>query len=614
MKPQLTGVGGFPLFLGFCVYHSITTTSLASLACLVGVGEATHTGHHAENVVVHGVHADLSSAAVAHSVDRHRELEGRLVDTGEVAGTAGLVLLGTERKGVHVDTGAGGAAVVLVGLHAVKVATLTLREAILAVELELGNLHGVLAGALDAAVEDNLGEEVVGGRREDLITLVRAGVKPRRTAEGRTGGDTDAREVGARGAITHSGGDDAGGGTAAEGAASEDVHHDTLRGEVVGVVEGLATVDLIDKVLVGGAVHEAVTLNNPHELLDGVVEVELDLVGGGGDGLRTSELELLNEVLVGLLGEPAALLGVEVDVVDVERGSREGLDGSGGGRGATAELVVDAVDPLLKLHVDAHLVVLEGDQGDREAGVAAEPELEGDVEGLGGGSRAGRARVGELSTRARSIKSIALGVLGEDEVVGVADHVIEGGDGTRILSELGPDLHPVTVLAINALTADLELHNLDEPVADVVEPAEAGEAGRRGGEIHGGENNLHVGAVHQVRIAVDDGSHALVEVSLSVEGDLNGLHGEVGVPLVEDLPEGDLGIAGQVDVLSAVADKLKKTATHVCCALWQESFLTPLRRAKLTVQRAGNTGDKVFRTYLTHRRSPAGHAVPASGT
>jgi hypothetical protein len=61
--------------------------------------------------------------------------------------------------------GSRGAGVVLVRLHAVEVATLALRETVLAVELELGNLHGVLAGALDAGVEDDLREQVVGGRQ-----------------------------------------------------------------------------------------------------------------------------------------------------------------------------------------------------------------------------------------------------------------------------------------------------------------------------------------------------------------------------------------------------------------------------------------------------------------
>ena len=50
-----------------------------------------------------------------------------------------------------------------------------------------------------------------------------------------------------------------------------------------------------------------------------MVEVELDLVVAGRYGLIARELELLNQVLVGDLGETATLIRVEVDVVNVER-------------------------------------------------------------------------------------------------------------------------------------------------------------------------------------------------------------------------------------------------------------------------------------------------------
>jgi len=55
------------------------------------------------------------------------------------------VLLRAEGEGVHVDTRVGAAGVVLEGLDNIEVVTLTLREAILAVELELGRDDGVLA-------------------------------------------------------------------------------------------------------------------------------------------------------------------------------------------------------------------------------------------------------------------------------------------------------------------------------------------------------------------------------------------------------------------------------------------------------------------------------------
>jgi hypothetical protein len=56
-----------------------------------------------------------------------------------------------------------------------------------------------------------------------------------------------------------------------------------------------------------------------------MVEVELNLVTGRADRLVASELELLNEVLVGVLGELAALIRIEEDIVDVERGGDKGL-------------------------------------------------------------------------------------------------------------------------------------------------------------------------------------------------------------------------------------------------------------------------------------------------
>ena len=116
-----------------------------------------------------------------------------------------------------------------------------------------------------------------------------------------------------------------------------------------------------------------------------MVEVELELVGRRRDGLRTRELERLDEVLVGDLGELAALVRVEVDVVHVERGRLEV-----GRRNTVTDRVVVGRDlgrrvpaevtEVVELEVDADLVVLEGDERESKARVAAEPELEGDVE------------------------------------------------------------------------------------------------------------------------------------------------------------------------------------------------------------------------------------------
>ena len=542
---------------------------LALRLSLVGVRQATHAAHHAQHVVVDGVDAHLGRAARADRVHGHRELERGLVDTREVARAGRLVLLRLQGKRVHVAALGRRARVVLVRLHAGEVASLALREAVLAVELELGNLHRVLALAAHTGLEDDLREQVIGRVLEHQGLVVagvsKVGVQPRGTLERRTSLDAQTREVRARRAIVERGRHAVSSGhrTATQRAAAQDVHHDALRAEVIRVVERLAAVDLLDEHLVRRAVHERVALDNPHKLLHRVVEVQLDLVRARRDRLGTRELQLLDEVLVRLLGKAATLLRVQVDVVDVQRGGRQRLDARRR-RLARRELVVGAVQPLLELHVDAHLVVLERDERDRQARVAAEPELERDVQRTRRGAGTRGARVRQLRASARGIQRVAATVLHQHKVVRVTDHVVERLHRADVLRQLGPDLHPVAVLAVDALAANLKLDRLDKTVADVVEPAEALELGHRS-KVNRRENHLHVRAVHQVGVTVDHGRHALVEVGLAVERHLNGLHREVGMTLVQDLPERDLGVARDVDILRTIADELKKTTTHIDC-------------------------------------------------
>ena len=202
-----------------------------------------------------------------------------------------------------------------------------------------------------------------------------------------------------------------------------------------------------------------------------MVKVQLDLVGRARDGLRTSVLDLLDQVLVGVLGEAAALLRVEVDVVNIQRRGREGLGRSDAGN-TDGSLVVDRVLPRLEVHVDADLVVLEGDQGNRKTRVAAEPELERDVERLRGRALARDARDRRLGRSADGVEGQASGALHQHKVVGVADDRIKRRDRASLRRQLGPDLHPVTILAVNALAANLNLNLLDQAVTNVVEPAE----------------------------------------------------------------------------------------------------------------------------------------------
>jgi hypothetical protein len=311
--------------------------------------------------------------------------------------------------------------------------------------------------------------------------------------------------------------------------------------------------------------HIGVALHNPDELLTGVVEVELDLVGGGSDGLAASELEHIDEVLVGHVGELAALISVEVDVIDVEGGSDEalGIDtvtdgvGVGEGRGVVPAEIAEVVE----LEVDAHLVVLEGDEGEGKTRVAAEPELEGDVEGVLRGAVADDLRGVGLTTNAVSIAADTTLLDDVGELGDVTNHLGVTGLLAGLLGELIPDLEPVTVVLVDALTTDLELDGAHKVVTNPVEPAELSTRAVSRVDNDRGESSLEVHTVDEITVALDGTGHLLGEVGGTVERVLDGLHREVSVTTVNDLPERDLGVTGKVNILSAIGDELHKTTS-----------------------------------------------------
>ncbi len=407
------------------------------------------------------------------------------------------MLLGLEREGVDVDADRGDVGVVLVGLDQVEVATLTLVEAIVAVELDLGRDDGVVAReALDA------GDGVAG--------LQDGAVPP------------------------------------------------------VGVVVALLALEGVDRRI--GAVDEGVALDDPDELLGGVIEVELDAVRGARDGLAAGELELLDQVLVGDLGEAATLIRVEVDVVDVEGGGDEArrrdtvADGVLVGRRGRGEVEAQ-VGELLELEPDLDLVVLERNQGQREAGVAVEPELEGDVERVLGG--AVRDLVEGVGLRVGHARRIAR-LTALDEEVDEGGHVAHHLGVARLLAgllrELVPDVKPLGVVLVDLLAANLNVDVVDKVVADPVEPAELRAAAVRGLESDLGEGRLEVDTVDQIAVTGDRALNLLAEVRRAREGLLNRLHGEVGVATVDDLEEGDLRVARKVDILCTVSNELHQTS------------------------------------------------------
>ena len=189
-------------------------------------------------IVVHCVHAHLAAAVAGDGLAGQVQVQSGVINAGEVASARWLVLLRLEAEGVHVDALAGHILVVLVRLHQVEVAAIALGEPVVAVELELGGGHGV-----GTALEGDGQVHAVG------------------TTSGNTG-------HGACGGVTVVDDDSVGGSEGTSAVVGNIV--------VIGVVEPLLALVRTS----GVSVNMGIGLHNPNQLLNGVVEVELNLVRG----------------------------------------------------------------------------------------------------------------------------------------------------------------------------------------------------------------------------------------------------------------------------------------------------------------------------------------------
>ena len=251
----------------------------------------------------------------------------------------------------------------------------------------------------------------------------------------------------------------------------------------IGVVEWLSTKSEKSGVVLGGCavINVAVRLYNPYEFLAWMVEVKADLVGRRTNRFRASELELLNEVLVWLLSHAAALISVKVDVIYVERSGNKGLAVSSGYLHVRASSILissvharyspEALINCAEVEVYLDLVVLKSNEWKSKAWVAAEPELKRDVEGGLWESIARSAYLAWSVGIARSINISERWVSYEGKLGGVTNHLVVALLLVLVHGELAPDVHPVTVLFLDALTANLNFYVFDELVAWEIEPA-----------------------------------------------------------------------------------------------------------------------------------------------
>ena len=130
---------------------------------LIAIRQPTHTTHDTENVVIGSIDTNLGSLGALNGSVGENKLKGSIVNAGEVARSAWLMLFGSQSKRVNIDTSVGGASVVLVGLNEVEVSSFALREAVLTVKLELSSDNRVHTPAVKG--ERSLGKNESTGIR-----------------------------------------------------------------------------------------------------------------------------------------------------------------------------------------------------------------------------------------------------------------------------------------------------------------------------------------------------------------------------------------------------------------------------------------------------------------
>jgi hypothetical protein len=212
--------------------------------------------------------------------------------------------------------------VALVGLDKVEVRSKTLGETIVTVELKLGTNDGVTTGALrsETGVVSTTGSLVVIGEVDGGVVVGSCTTTLGKLADTDFWGSLPSLSLGTVDLVDELGGE------ADSGVTRLDVG--TKSGiwvkETIGLNLAVSIiVEVISVVvpLVHSELDNGVTLNNPNQLLNGVIEVQFDLNILRSYRLITSELELLYKVLVRDLSETPTLISVEVNVIDIERSS-----------------------------------------------------------------------------------------------------------------------------------------------------------------------------------------------------------------------------------------------------------------------------------------------------
>jgi len=282
---------------------------------------------------------------------------------------------------------------------------------------------------------------------------------------------------------------------------------------------------------------------------------------------------------VWVLGHSPALVGVKEDIVDEEGSGNEGLVVGNGGRNRASNGVLtsrssvrvgvavqggDGPEALVnrtEIKVDLDLVVLKGNKGEGKSRVCAEPELERNIksglwESVSGGTDLARSKgvTRRLDIRERRISD-------KGQLSSVSNHpevsaLLLGGH-----CELVPDVHPVTVMAVNSLASNLDLNLGNKLLTREIEPSgidtsslSSGVASETHKLVDLGECNLKVCAVGKISVSGDDALDTASKVGLSIESLFNRLNRKVSVSAVSNFPESNLRVTSKVNILSSIGN------------------------------------------------------------
>jgi hypothetical protein len=134
--------------------------------------------------------------------------------------------------------------------------------------------------------------------------------------------------------------------------------------------------------------------------------------------------------------------------------------------GDSPQALINRAD--VKVNLD--LMVLQCNQWERKTRVGAKPKLERNIESGLRESISGRANLTGSQGVARTINLRERGVSDEGKLGGVTNHLEITLLLLRCHGELVPDVHPVTILAINSLTTNLNLNLGNELLTGEVQP------------------------------------------------------------------------------------------------------------------------------------------------